>query len=136
MRFTHVRAKLESNEENHHEETPKIRMKNYRGATSKSFGDVNKSPFGRNNVPYSSGEGYYKKGGHIHYFSSDWDIDAANTYFNNLVEDGLFNDEFLALTMEVGIQIIHRCCFTTRIGRQVCAIFNFRCTSFISISRR
>jgi hypothetical protein len=108
MRFTHVRANLESNGRNYQEEIPRIRKKNYRGATSKSFDHVNKSPFGRNHTPYNGGKGYYKKGGHIHYFNSDWDIDTANTYFSDLVQDGLFNEEFLALTMEVSELVNHR----------------------------
>lgn len=65
------------------------------------FKEIDKTPFGRNAVEYSDAEGYYNKGGFIHYFQSNLTAEEAHAYYKELVEDGLYDRNLMALTLEV-----------------------------------
>jgi len=61
------------------------------GKQINNFHEIDKTPFGRNRIHYSSDGGYYGKGGFVYYFNSSLTIEEAQTYYRELVEDGLFN---------------------------------------------
>ena len=106
MRITHLKVNTkESKFKPSGDFNIQVRKSDYQGQTKNNFDNIDKSPFGRNKVPYSENGGYYGRGGFVYYFSGDLTVENAKQYFDNLVEDGLFNNSFLALTLEVSIEI-------------------------------
>jgi hypothetical protein len=103
MRFTHQKVDLQNGRDEHSDAIGGVRKDNYVGATTKDFAGINKSPFGRDQVKYTNSGGYYGQGGFIHYFKSDLSADQASTYYDELVEDGIFDSNFMALTVEVRV---------------------------------
>lgn len=80
IRITHNRVKLKENtQEVSKDVISHIRKTNYKGSTSRRFGDLDKSNFGSENTEYSKNGGYRGKGGFIHFFEADIDFNEANT---------------------------------------------------------
>jgi len=106
MRFSYHRADLAYKSSPYPSAILESRRTNYKGSTNSSnFDRIEKDPFGRDQIKYSNSGGYYDRGGYIIYFESDWDLDKALSYYQNLTEDGIFDKQFIALTMEVNFSV-------------------------------
>jgi len=82
MRVTHNRALLKDNPDSDYIDIiPYIRKKNYNGDTDRNYEEIQKTPFGEDNLEYSSGGGFGGSGGFIHYFGSDLTIQEADQQF-------------------------------------------------------
>ena len=103
MRLSHLKAELKRNTYMNSEKVPRIRQENYSGSTRSDFDKIDETPFGRNKVPYTKNGGYDGEGGFIHYFKSDWTVEEAKQFYQNLVDDGLYNEQFVAVTLEVSL---------------------------------
>ena len=100
IRLTHNRAELIQDPTD--TSTKKlIRKRDYQGTASQSFSDVVESPFGRNSTAYQSGGGFNNKGGYVHHFANDLTLQKANQTYQDLITDGLFDQNFLSLALEV-----------------------------------
>ena len=96
MRITHNRADLTSDKDSHlHPLYNRFRKENYYGQTSQRFGDLNETTFSRYNVKYSEDGGYFGKGGFVHYFEPHWTYQNATNFYDELVQDGLFDQKYL-----------------------------------------
>lgn len=76
------------------------RKENYKGSTAHRFHNLDKKPFGVNQVPYEDDGGYKGLGGHVFFFPDTYTIEEAASKYNQMTADGLYDNKFLALTIE------------------------------------
>lgn len=98
VRLTLNRVKLENNTDRGYQDAIEThRLANYQGRANSQPAEVDKTPFGRDEVQYQSDGGYKHGGGFVFFFNDTMDVSEAITYYEELVEDGLYDDNFLSL---------------------------------------
>ena len=77
------------------------RKTDYNSNSYQRFSDIITEPFGSEKLEYEYNGGYKGKGGYVVYFPSNLTYDEVDQKYVKLVEDGLFDENFLSLDVEI-----------------------------------
>ena len=77
------------------------RKTDYNSNSYQRFSDIITEPFGYEKLEYEYNGGYKGKGGYVVYFPSNLTYDEVDQKYVKLVEDGLFDENFLSLAVEI-----------------------------------
>ena len=102
LRITQNRVDLSTNSNNNSNRAEsRIRKINYSGNTTARYGDLDKTKFGTDEIQYWKSCGYANVGGFVHFFNSSITLNQAQNKFNTMINDGLFSEELLDITLEI-----------------------------------
>ena len=102
LRITQNRVDLSTNSNNNSNRAEsRIRKINYSGNTTARYGDLDKTKFGTDEIQYWKSCGYANAGGFVHFFNSSITLTQAQNKFNTMINDGLFSEELLDITLEI-----------------------------------